>query len=90
MRKNNGIIGGWQTSLVNIKFSQMLLEKQGNWKPETKLCYFFKQNPKKIVTKRGFEYYFCENIVYSEGHQTKPAEDNVHIPQTNVFNVKQF
>ena len=36
------------------------------------------------------EYAFCENIVHSEGYQTKPAEDNVHIPQTNVFNVKQF
>ena len=52
------------------------------------------------LSQKGDEYYFCENIlveydfgeniVYSEGHQTKPAEENVHIPQTNVFNVKQF
>ena len=52
------------------------------------------------LSQKGDEYYFCENIlveydfgeniVYSEGHQTKPAEDNVHITQTNVFNVKQF
>ena len=33
---------------------------------------------------------FVKIIWYSEGHQTKPAWDNVHIPQTNVFNVKQF
>ena len=52
------------------------------------------------LSQKGDEYYFCENIlveydfgeniVYSEGHHTKPAEDNVHITQTNVFNVKQF
>ena len=52
------------------------------------------------LSQKGDEYYFCENIlveydfgeniVYSEGHQTKPAEDDVHIPQTNVLNVKQF
>ena len=33
---------------------------------------------------------FVKIILFSEGHQTKPAWDNVHIPQTNVFNVKQF
>ena len=33
---------------------------------------------------------FVKILWYSEGHQTKPTRDNVHIPQTNVLNVKQF
>ena len=76
------------TSLVNIKFSQMLgngvQQCNGNvlGLREKMSIIFVKTLLKSMI--------FVKIILFSEGHQTKPAWDNVHIPQTNVFNVKQF
>ena len=72
--------------MVNIKFSQ-IFGKPGNQKPSLVISFVEKS---KESYRKGMSVIFVKIFLksmifvkilwYSEGHQTKPTGDNVHIP----------